>query len=298
MRGRPAPKRPAKPSFVVLVLDDLLHLLPLDPEGRIGQQVVVALAGEGVLAEAVAEADVRGRLVLQHHVGPAHRVRLGVQLLAEGDELARRVELAQVLLGDREHAAGAAGGVEHGAHDARRAQRVVVLDEEEIDHQADDFARGEVLAGRLVGQLGELAEQLLVEVAHLDVGDLVGVQVDLGHLGEDEVEELGAVEAADLGVEVELLDDVARVGVEGGDPGAQVAGDLRAGRPGCGAGSGAGVVRLDVGDLLGDHAQHLGLSVPSDANRASTCSLVGSRTQSRRRSRTRGRMTFWYSARL
>ena len=37
---------------------------------------------------------------------------------------------------------------------------------------------------------------------------------------------LGAVEAADLGVEVELLDDVAGVGVEGRDRGAQVAGDL------------------------------------------------------------------------
>ena len=48
-----------------------------------------------------------------------------------------------------------------------------------------------------------------LEVAHLDVADLVGVEVHLGHLQEDEVEELGAVEAADLGVEVELLDDVA-----------------------------------------------------------------------------------------
>ncbi len=53
-----------------------------------------------------------------------------------------------------------------------------------------------------------------------------GVEVHLGHPREHEVQELGAVEAADLGVEVELLDDVAGVGVEGGDPGAQVAGHL------------------------------------------------------------------------
>jgi hypothetical protein len=52
------------------------------------------------------------------------------------------------------------------------------------------------------------------------------VEVHLGHLREDGVQELGAVEAADLGVEVELLDDVAGLGVEGGDRGAQVAGDL------------------------------------------------------------------------
>ena len=39
-------------------------------------------------------------------------------------------------------------------------------------------------------------------------------------------------------------------------------------------------------------------SLSSVSARASTCCLVGSRTQSRRRSRTSGRMTFWYSARL
>ena len=89
-----------------------------------------------------------------------------------------------------------------------------------------------------------------VEVAHLDVADLVGVEVHLGHLREDEVQELGAVEAADLGVEVELLDDVAGVGVEGGDPGAQVARDL-AGVGEDGAQLGArGVLVLDAGHGL------------------------------------------------
>jgi hypothetical protein len=52
---------------------------------------------------------------------------------------------------------------------------------------------------------------LQLEVAHLDVGDLVGAEVHLGHLREAEVQELGAIEAADLGVEVELLDDVTGV---------------------------------------------------------------------------------------
>jgi len=48
------------------------------------------------------------------------------------------------------------------------------------------------------------------------------VEVHLGDLREDEIQELGAVEATDLGVEVELLDDVSGVGVEDGDPGAEV----------------------------------------------------------------------------
>ena len=53
---------------------------------------------------------------------------------------------------------------------------VVVLDEQQVDHEADDVARGEVLAGGLVGDFGELADQLLEDQAHVVVADLVGVQ--------------------------------------------------------------------------------------------------------------------------
>ena len=138
-----------------------------------------------------------------------------------------------------------------------RPQRLVVLDEEEIDHEADDLAGREVLAGGLVRQLGELADQLLVEVAHLDVADRVGMEIDLGDLRQDEVEELRPVEPPDLGVEVELLDDVAGLVVEGGDPGPEVAGDL--GRVGEDLleGQRAGVVDLDAGDRLEDRADVL-----------------------------------------
>jgi hypothetical protein len=60
-----------------------------------------------------------------------------------------------------------------------------------------------------------------------------------------------------LGVEVELLDDVTGVGVEGGDPGAQVAGDLgRVGQDAAEA-QGAGVVGLDAGGGLEDGADGL-----------------------------------------
>jgi hypothetical protein len=67
----------------------------------------------------------------------------------------------------RQHAAGAGGGVVHGAHHAGLGQGLVVLDEQQVDHQADHLARGEVLAGGLVGELGELADQLLEHGAHL-----------------------------------------------------------------------------------------------------------------------------------
>jgi hypothetical protein len=67
-----------------------------------------------------------------------------------------------------------------------------------------------VLARRLVRLLGEAADQLLVDVAHLGVADLVGVQVDVREAGQYLVEEVGLGPAGDLGVEPEPLDHVER----------------------------------------------------------------------------------------
>jgi hypothetical protein len=51
--------------------------------------------------------------------------------------------------------------------DAGLGEDDVVLDEEEIDHEADDLARGEMLSGRLVRLLHELPDELLEDAAHL-----------------------------------------------------------------------------------------------------------------------------------
>jgi hypothetical protein len=136
------------------------------------------------------------------------------------------LSLPHVFLGDREHPARAAGWIEQGPDDARGPEHLVVLVQQEVNHQTDHFARREVLARSLVGELVELAEELLVDVTHLDVRDRVRVEVDINHLGEDVVEQPGPVQPADLGVEVELLEDVARVGIELVDPGPEVIGHL------------------------------------------------------------------------
>ena len=122
--------------------------------------------------------------------------------------------LGEVLAGDGQHAAGAGGRVVDRADDAGLGQGVVVLDEQQVDHQADDLARREVLAGGLVGQFGELADQLLEHRAHLGVADDVGVQVDVGELLGDQIEQPGLGQPVDLGVEVEALEDVAHGGRE------------------------------------------------------------------------------------
>ena len=109
-------------------------------------------------------------LPLDQHVGLADGVGLVVQLLPEhGQPRLAGSCSARCSPGDRQHAAGARRGVVDGAHHAGLGQHVVVLDEQQVDHQADDLARREVLTGRLVGEFGELADQLLEDQAHLGV---------------------------------------------------------------------------------------------------------------------------------
>ena len=136
MRGRPAPKRPSKPSLSASSRMKRLLRLPLHAEGRIGQQIVEARAGVAVVGEAVAELDVLEVLALHHQVAAADGIGLGVVLLAVALKARLRVELAQVVLGHREHAAGAAGRVAEGANDAGLGQCLAVRLEEQVHHEA------------------------------------------------------------------------------------------------------------------------------------------------------------------
>ena len=161
-----------------------------------------------VVGERVALDDVADILPLDEHVGLADGVALGIQLLAIHDQAGVGVQGGQVLLADGEHAAGAGGGIVEGADDAGLGEGVVVLDEEEIHHQPDDFTGGEVLSGGLVGDFGELADQLLEHDPHLGIADRIGMEVDSGEFFTDEVQEPGLGEPVDLGVKLEGLEDV------------------------------------------------------------------------------------------
>src|SRR3954471_13531689 len=86
------------------------------------------------------------------------------------------------------------------------------------------------------------------------------MEVDLGDSGENEIQEAGPIESADLGVKVELLDDVSSLGVERGDPGAQVAGDLIWVGEDALERQRASVVDVDAGDRLEDGAHVLELA--------------------------------------
>ena len=224
--GQPGTEAAREALDGVLVLHGVGHHLPLDAERGVGQQVVEPLALVLVVVEAVAELDVGGLLALDQHVGAAGGVGLGVHLLAEHHQAGLRVEVAEMVLGHRQHPAGAARRVEQRLDHARLGEQLIVVSEQEVHHQPDHLSGGEVLAGGLVGELGELSDQLLVEVAHVEVGHRLGAQVEVGELRHHQVEQVAVVEPVDLHVEVELVDDVAgRLG-EPRDVVAQVGGHV------------------------------------------------------------------------
>ena len=132
-----------------------------------------------------------------------------------------------------------------------------------------------MLPGRLVRQFGELPDELLVQVAHLDVGHDLGVEVDLRELRHDHVEQVGVVEPDYLAGEVELVEHVTGAGREAGDVVAEVVGEV------------VGVVeqRLEaclevLKNCSPDAAIRIGPlpSLSPTWDLASTVALVGSRT--------------------
>src|SRR6476660_6696116 len=97
--------------------------------------------------------------------------------------------LTNIFLGDREHAAGATRGViERLGSRALLAVRVAFR-KEKPDHQPDHFTRREMLTGRFVGLLRELADELFKDVAHFVVGHASWAEIDAGEPGEDQMQQ-------------------------------------------------------------------------------------------------------------
>ena len=164
-------------------------------------------------------------VVAHEHVRLADRPRFPVDLLAEQEYLGLRVDRLDVVLGRSQHAAGAAGRVEDVNDLAFPGDGVRVRGDQQVDHQLDDLARGEVLARGLIGGFGELVDQVLEDVAHVVVGQLVQVAY-LGELADDAVEQLGFGEPRDLVVEVEPGEDAPDVRRKAVDVIAEVLGHL------------------------------------------------------------------------
>ena len=165
--GQAGAETSGESTLLVLVGDRLLLGVPGHPERRVGQQEVEVLGAEAVVGEGVAEVDVVDVLALDDHVGLAHRIGARVDVLAVEHRAGLGVHLDQVVVGGGEHAAGPGSGVVDGAHGARLGQRVVLGVEQDVHHQRDDFAGGEVITGLGVVGLGELADEFFEDVAHV-----------------------------------------------------------------------------------------------------------------------------------
>jgi hypothetical protein len=157
-------------------------------------------------------------LALQQHVGLADGVGLGVDLLAVEQRLhllaALRGDRGERFLGDREHAARAAGAVVEQVG----AGLDLGLDgqEHEVGHEPHGIARRPVLAGLLVVVLVELADEFLEDGAHRMVVDARGREVDVRveELVDQRAERVRLGERGQLVAELEVLQDVLDVGRE------------------------------------------------------------------------------------
>ena len=173
-------------------------------EGRVGEDVVegaealvrVVVVGVGLL-DGAAEAVHR-----EVHLGEVDGFE-GLFLSADEDVVVAGLEVAAVL-GDElggldKHAAGAAGRVEDAA--------AVGLDN--LDHEADDGARGEEFAALLALAAGEFAEEVFVDLPKNVAG---GVGRDVGKVAEEIVgDRLGFLVAGEAEIVV-LGEDALELG--------------------------------------------------------------------------------------
>ena len=157
-----------------------------------------------------------GRQSTQQHAGQADGVRFGLQFLPVRHEDRRHLEatavVGHVAHGVREEAARATGGVIQRADQAGIGlEQLIVRIEQQRGREMHHVARRHEVFGTLVHFRAEAPDQVLVEVAHLPVGNLIGVQINASEVVADLVEQTRLVQADEGVREVELLEDDASV---------------------------------------------------------------------------------------
>jgi len=210
----------------VLAPDGILLRLPFDAKRRIGQHVIEPLPGEPVVRKAVRKHDMVDVVPLDQHVAAAHRVGFRVVVLPERLQAGVGVQFPQVLVRHGQHAPGPTRRVQHRLDDPLASQDVAVRLEQQVHHQPDNLAGREVVARRLVGRFAESPDQFLEDVAHLDVGHRIGVQVDVAELRHHQEQPVMLVQLGDVLLEGKPLEDAPHVGREALDVAGQVPRDL------------------------------------------------------------------------
>ncbi len=97
--GQARAEAPPETLFLMFAPDNLCLGFPLYAERGIGQHIIELVVLEMVIGKAVAEGDMLDGLSLDHHIGPADGVGLGVIVLAEYLQQGVGVQFPKILLG-------------------------------------------------------------------------------------------------------------------------------------------------------------------------------------------------------
>jgi hypothetical protein len=108
------------------------------------------------------------------------------------------VESLHLHLSNREHATGTRSWVVHLPNHAGACQSLAIVDQEQGNDEANDLPGCVVLPGGLVGYLREAPDQVFEQIAHLEVRNCIGMQVDLREAVEDEIQQPGVIQALEL----------------------------------------------------------------------------------------------------
>ena len=226
----------------------LLLPLPVDAEGRVGDDVLEGESGELIFRQSITEPHIVGVAAPDHHVRLGDGKGGGVELLPEAGYLNVAVQLVDALLHAAQHLAGAHGHIVNG----HAAGVEVGFGQQQVGHQVDDIPAGEVGSGFLAKALGEPPHQVLEDVAAIHGADLVRAKIALlgAELFDNEVEGVALYHPLDDVVKVELCQHVLCVGRKAGQIIPEVGLDVvRVCQQGL-EGETAGVVELVAGSLL------------------------------------------------
>ena len=122
----------------------------------------------------------------------------------------------QMLFGNVEHAAGTAGRVIDGGVPFRDG------DLQQLDHEANNLTRCEMIPGRFGVRFRESPEQFLIDVAHLKAGELFRSDIEDGILVQDRGEAGILDHFADDGAVIETIENILNVLREAVEVGAKV----------------------------------------------------------------------------
>ena len=226
----------------------LLLPLPVNAEGRVGDDVLEGEPGELILRQSITEPHIVGVAAPDHHVRLGDGKGGGVELLPEAGHLNVAVQLVDALFHAAEHLAGSHRHIVNG----HAAGIEVGFRQQQVGHQIDDVPAGEVGSGLLAKALGESPHQILKDVAAIHGADLVRAKIALlrAELLDNEVEGVALHHPLDDVVKVKLCQHVLCVGRKAGQVIPEVGLNVvRVCQQGL-EGEAAGVVKLVTGGFL------------------------------------------------